>query len=323
MLYIYYTYSHLQTACQQADPTKLRELLNILKLAPQEQRNVQLAPLLPAKMRHIEKPKTKLVVKSRGDYPLKGFPSSLETFQAVGISLNRIDLRLLQLKNLRVLELSNNSIKSIPDGMKDVSLLELKLSGNKIADFPEVICDGELSKNLKLLDLARNSLTHLPHKFPNFKLLVQLRLDCNELQTLPRTFGKLTSLKFFSASNNKLVVLPPTFPKLSFDSLDLFGNPFTASGLVRRCSDLSLPSLQELAGRTIKKNRFVLIHTFIVIHNRFGFYRNMYMYIIHYFLFLLGYIMIHTPCQSCSVTISIPLKSVFVGQLAFNRTFIT
>lgn len=206
-------------------------------------------------MQHIEKPKTKLVVKSRGDYPLKGFPSTLEIFQAVSISLNRVDLRLLQLKNLRNLDLSNNFIKSIPDGMKDVALLELKLSGNKISEFPEVICDGELSKSLKLLDLARNSLTHLPHKFTNFKSLVQLRLDCNELQVLPRTFGKMSSLKFFSASNNKLVVLPSTFTTLSFESLDFFGNPFTASGLVRRCSDLSLPSLQELAGRTIKKQR--------------------------------------------------------------------
>lgn len=208
-------------------------------------------------MQHIEKPKSKLVVKSRGDYPLKGFPSSLETFQAVGISLNRIDSRLLQLKHLQSLDLSNNSIKSIPEGMKDICLLELKLSGNKITEFPEVICDSELSKSLKLLDLARNCLTHLPHKFTSFKSLVQLRLDCNELQILPRTFGKMTSLKYFSASNNKLVVLPPTFPKLSFDSLDFFGNPFTASGLVRRCSDLSLPTLQELAGRAIKKNRFV------------------------------------------------------------------
>ena len=232
---------------------KLKELLNVLRLSPQEQKAVALAPLLPAKMRDVEKPKAKLVVKSRADYPIKGFPQSLESLQAVGISLNRVDLRMLQLKNLRSLDLSNNAIKSIPEGMKDVQLVELKLAGNKIAEFPEVVCGGALAQSLRLLDLARNQLTALPHVFPQFKGLVQLKLDCNELQILPRTFGKMTSLKYFSASNNKLVVLPPTFPKLALDSLDLFGNPFTASGLVRRCSSLSLPSLQELAGRTIKK----------------------------------------------------------------------
>ena len=206
-------------------------------------------------MKHIEKEKTKLVVKSRGEYPIKGFPESLETVQAVGISLNRIDLRILQLKKIQSVDLSNNSIKALPECIKDVGLVELKLSGNKISDFPEVICSGKMAESLRLLELARNKLTFLPNKFHCFKSLIQLRLDCNELQVLPRTFGKLTSLKFFSASNNKLVVLPPSFPKLVLDSVDLFGNPFSASGLVRTCKSLGLPSLKELAGRFIKKNR--------------------------------------------------------------------
>lgn len=199
-----------------------------------------------------------MVIKSRGDYPiLKGFPDSLENFQAVGINLNRIDSRLLQLSNLQFLDLSNNSIKVIPDAVRDAHLVELKLAGNKLCEFPDLLCEGELCRTLKLLDLARNSLIRLPHKLCNFKSLVQLRLDCNQLQVLPRTFGKMTSLKFLSASNNKLVVLPPSFTKLALESLDLFDNPFTASGLVKRCSNLSLPSLQELAGRYIKRNRYV------------------------------------------------------------------
>ena len=240
----------------QADPVNLRELLNVLKLTPQEQKSVALAPLLPTKMQQIEKPKAKLVVKSRGDYPIKGFPSSLETFEAVNISLNRVDLRLLQLKNLRSLDLSNNSIKSLPDAMKDMPLLELRLAGNEITEFSEILCGGDLAENLKLLDLARNSLVLLPNTFPHFKNLVQLKLDCNELRVLPRTFGKMTTLRYLSASNNKLAVLPPTFTKLSLESLDLFGNEFVTSGLVRRCSDLSLPSLQEVTGRAIKKHRY-------------------------------------------------------------------
>ena len=206
-------------------------------------------------MQQLEKPKTKLVVKSRGEYPIKGFPESLEIVQAVGIALNRIDTRILHLKNIQNVDLSNNSIKSLPDCIKDVRLTELKLSGNKIAEFPDTICLGELTKSLKVLDLARNELTFLPHQFPNMKSLVQLRLDCNQLQVLPRTFGKMASLKYLSASNNKLVVLPPSFPKLRLDSLDLFSNPFSASGLIRTCKTLSLPTLKEIAGRFIKKHR--------------------------------------------------------------------
>lgn len=227
----------------------------MLKLAPQEQCSVELAPLVPTKMQDMEKPKFKLIVHSRGDYPLKGIPPSLERFEAVGISLNRVDARLLELKNLRYLDLSNNLIKCLPEGMKDMSLVELKLAGNRLTEFPEAICFGNVCEHLKVLDLARNLLSNLPHKFSSFKSLVQLRLDCNEMQVLPRTFGKMSSLKFFSASNNKLVVLPPSFPRLCLESLDLFGNPFTAGGLVRKCSDLSLPSLQELTARSIKRKR--------------------------------------------------------------------
>ena len=243
----------------QADPTKLRELIAVLRLQPQEQSSTQVGHVLPAKLQHIEKPKTKLVIKSQHDYPMRGFPASLEIVQAVGLALNRIDTRILQLKNIQKVDLSNNRISKIPDIIKDVKLVELKLSGNKLSEFPELICSGELAKSLKVLDLARNELAYLPHKFPSFKALVQLKLDCNNLQMLPRTFGKMASLKFFSASNNRLVVLPPSFRSLSLESVDLFSNPFSAVGLIRTCKTLSLPSLQEIAGRCIKKNKWVAL----------------------------------------------------------------
>ena len=74
----------LSLSPQQADPGQLRELLKVLKMSPGQQNSVSLAPLLPAKMQDIEKPKTRLTVKSRGEYPLRGFPASLEHFEAVG-----------------------------------------------------------------------------------------------------------------------------------------------------------------------------------------------------------------------------------------------
>ena len=180
------------------------------------------------------------------------------------ISLNRVDGRLLQLKHLSHLDLSGNLIKSLPDAMADTPLSELRLSGNRLEQFPEPLCVGRLGESLKVLDLSRNQLKSLPHKFTHMKSLVHLKLDCNELKVLPRTFGKMVSLKFFSASSNGLLALPSSFLKLSLDSLDLFGNPFHPSGLVRRCSELSLPSLMELTGRAIKKHkldRFLHLYT--------------------------------------------------------------
>lgn len=206
-------------------------------------------------MKDLEKPPTRLVIKLRGEYPTNSFPPTLETVLAVNINLHRVDRRLLELDNLKVLDLSENSVKALPEEMKNLSLVELFLSGNQLEEIPLSMCYGNLANCLKTLDLSRNKLSRLPQTFCQFESLVQLKLDCNQLQVLPRGFGKLGALRFFSASSNKLAVLPLSFSKLRLDSLDLFGNPFQASGLVRRCKSLSMPGLMELSARAVKKYR--------------------------------------------------------------------
>ena len=241
----------------QADPSKLKEFLTLLKLSPKDQQTVSIAPLLPPKMKDLDKPPTKLVIKSRGDYPIQGFPSTLETIQANEIGLHRIDRRILELMSLRCLDLSGNDIKTLPEEMKVLALAELKIAGNSLSEFPIGLCYGNLAENLKTLDVSRNKLDFLPHTFSQFKSLIQLKLDCNKLQLLPRTFGKLSSLRYLSASSNQLAVLPHSFSKLQLESLDLFGNPFQASGLVRRCKNLGHPGLMELAARAVKQYRYM------------------------------------------------------------------
>ena len=227
----------------------------MLKLKPKDQQTVSVAPLLPTKMKDLDKPPTRLIIKSRDEYPLSGFASTLETISAVNINLHRIDRRLLQLENLQSLNLSENSIKALPEEMKNLSLVELFLSGNHLEELPLGLCFGNLAKSLKTLDLSRNSLTHLPQTLVQLESLIQLKLDCNQLQVFPRNFGKLNTLRFLSASSNKLAVLPFSFSKLKLESLDMFNNPFQASGLVRRCKNLSMPGLMELSARVVKKYR--------------------------------------------------------------------
>ena len=234
-----------------------------MKLNPKQHRTVSVAPLLPPKTRDLDKPVTRLSVKSRGEYPVAtGFPSSLERLTASNIMLTRFDRRLFDLASLRHLDLSNNSIKTIPEEMKDLSLTELLLSGNQIKGLPLSLCYGPIAESLKVLDLSRNCIAYLPQAFYRFKSLIQLKLDCNELQVLPRGFGKLQgSLRFLSISSNKLALLPFSFSKLRLEALDLYGNPFKASGLVRRCSNLSMPGLMELCGRVIKRERYDICDT--------------------------------------------------------------
>lgn len=210
-------------------------------------------------MRDLDKPVTRLSIKSRGEYPIEaGFLSSLERLVAPNIVLTRFDRRIFNLSSLQHLDLSGNVIKVVPEELKDLSLTELILCGNQIKELPAAVGYGTIANTLKVLDLSRNSLTHLPQSFHLFKSLVQLKLDCNGLQVLPRGFGQLQgSLRFLSISSNKLVLLPLSFSRLRLESLDLYGNPFKAGGLVRRCKNLNMPGLMELAARVIKKQKCV------------------------------------------------------------------
>ena len=243
------------TSVVQADPKQLHNLVQLLQSSPKKQREEKLVSMLPSKINTIESVPTKLVVTVQKNYPVNGFPPTLQRFEAVGISLNRIDKRLAGLQNLTYLDLSNNHISVIPESLQGISLAELKLAGNKIEEYPLALCLGSICTSLQSLDLSRNLLTCLPANFVQLQKLVRLKLDCNKLATLPKCFGKLASLKYFSASSNQITILPHTFRRLQLESIDMFGNPFSGPGLLRRCDNLSLPCLQELAARVIRRDR--------------------------------------------------------------------
>lgn len=74
--------------------------------------DVALSSLAPATAKQVAGLKTKLSVKSRKEYPItEGFPSSLENLQIIGCTLKTIDSRIFKLRNLAVLDLSNNHLK--------------------------------------------------------------------------------------------------------------------------------------------------------------------------------------------------------------------
>lgn len=223
--------------------------------SPRKQREEKL--VLLSKGNAIESVPTKLIVTLQKNYPVKGFPPTLQRFEAIGINLNRIDKRLVRLQNLTYLDLSNNHISVIPESLQNILLVELKLGGNKIEEYPLALCLGNISTSLQSLDLSRNLLACLPSNFVQLQKLVRLKLDCNKLATLPKCFGKLANLKYFSASSNQITILPHTFRRLQLESIDMFGNPFSGPGLLRRCDSLSLPCLQELAARVIRRDRYV------------------------------------------------------------------
>ncbi|XP_062325406.1 leucine-rich repeat protein 1 [Osmerus eperlanus] len=239
-----------------ADANSLKNFLSAARLADRgsDMDSLPLSTLTPVRARDVEKPKKKLTIMSKKDYPLtSNFPYSLEQLQVSYCRLSRIDLRMLSLKSLRKLDLSNNHIKKLPDTIGDLGCLaDLVLHNNHLESFSEALCLSSLQGTLQNLDLSQNRLQALPTQLCHLRELVNLKLDDNKLKCLPFRIGHLSKLRFLSAAHNQLSLLPDNFRKLSLENLDLFGNPFTQPNPLDHRMELTFPlSLQEMASRAV------------------------------------------------------------------------
>ncbi|XP_075699401.1 leucine-rich repeat protein 1 [Rhinoderma darwinii] len=237
-----------------ADVGNLKNFISAVSLAHKgtDASPVPLSRLTPAKTSEIEKPRAKMIITCKKDYPLtKNFPYSLEHLQVSYCKLARVDMRMLCLKKLQKLDLSNNHIKKLPKTIGDlVCLQELTLHSNFLETFEVELCDSTLRNSLKSLDLSENKLKALPFQFCNFRELINLKLDGNELVQLPFAIGKLGKLRFLSATKNKLPYLPNSFKMLVLENLDLFGNPFEKANPMVPDIQLKIPlTLLETTSR--------------------------------------------------------------------------
>ncbi|KAG7510882.1 leucine-rich repeat protein 1 [Solea senegalensis] len=243
-----------------ADANSLKNFLSAARLADRgsDASSLPLSTLTPVRARDVEQPKKKMTIVSKKDYPLtSNFPYSLEQLQVSYCKLSRVDMRMLSLKALRKLDLSNNHIKQLPATIGDLGCLsELVLHNNHLETFSDALCLSTLQRTLQLLDLSQNRLKYFPPHFCQLRELVNLKLDDNALVCLPSHAGRLQKLRFLSAAHNQLTVLPGDFRKLSLENLDLFGNPFIQANPLDHEMQLTFPlSLQEMASRVVANLR--------------------------------------------------------------------
>ena len=215
-----------------ADPVPLKAMLCVMKKILMAKSDSELdsitltsAALNPATVSQVSKPKEKLVIVEKRDYPItKNFPCTLTILKINGINLKKFDSRILKLSQLTLLDLSDNSIPSIPESFLTLpNLRELYLSNNKIANIPvKFLTCPSISKSLCLLDMSKNQLKILPKHIGNLKNLVNLNLAHNQLKMIGMTLDKLTNLKHLELIGNiDLKVLPGSLPRLRLDHLSL------------------------------------------------------------------------------------------------------
>ncbi|XP_022103702.1 leucine-rich repeat protein 1-like isoform X2 [Acanthaster planci] len=249
-----------------ADPLQLKNFLSVLKLSYKGQSSglskVHLSTLTPATTAQVERPKTKMVILKRSDYPIsQRFPKGLESLQVNGCGLSRVDCRILEMKSLRALDLSSNRIRALPNNPGQLSVLaELKVANNLLERLPPPLCLSSLRTSLHSLDLSENSLKFLPPQICELASLLRLNIANNQLTALPDHFGQLGRLRFFSVAGNQIEVLPFSFMDLALEEVDLTGNCFQSQMLEGSAAHFGrtqegFPSLLEVAARAIKKQR--------------------------------------------------------------------
>jgi|GEM_PF-1799702 len=138
--------------------------------------------------------------------------SETEEFKALG-----------SLKSLKVLNLRNNKLTSLPDTIGELrSLKQLYLSENQLTQLPESI--GQLS-NLERLMVIKNELTSVPSSIGELKELRELTLSKNKLETLDSGVGSCSALEQLKLDGNRLKGLPPEIGRLvNLRDLDVSDN---------------------------------------------------------------------------------------------------
>lgn len=110
------------------------------------------------------------------------------------------------LKNLKVLDLSNQNLSKIPVEIYSITKLkELRLDRNNIKVIPTEITQ---LKHLEQLNLNNNQLSDLPPEIEQLTELKTLKLNSNQFQSLPKVVFCLPKLKTLEAKYNSIVDWP-------------------------------------------------------------------------------------------------------------------
>lgn len=176
----------------------------------------------------------------------------LEMAQKTGVfglrdaGISEVPEKVFAVKNLRVLDLSQNKLLKLPAAVGRLSgtLKDLSIDRNKLKALPDAL--ATLAK-LESLSAANNSLASLPDAFGALGKLKKLTLSGNALRALPESMCACAALVTLDVSGNALGALPAGFGALaSLVSADCSNNRIGAlpAGLegLRRLKELDLRS---------------------------------------------------------------------------------
>lgn len=168
------------------------------------------------------------------------FNNKLQNFSA--------SLNLLRLANIRILNLNQNSIKTLPKTINELIHLEiLTIEHNQLEQIPNEIGG---CRRLNELHLGFNQLTKLPLEIGYLIELRKLVVHRNKLVELPESITNLKgALRHLDVSCNSLRIFPSKFHTLQLTRFHAEGNPFIDRSPIHSIQESEILSLKEACAR--------------------------------------------------------------------------
>uniref|UniRef100_A0A182KIT2 PIF1/LRR1 pleckstrin homology domain-containing protein n=1 Tax=Anopheles christyi TaxID=43041 RepID=A0A182KIT2_9DIPT len=174
---------------------------------------------------------TKCTITNRKDYPTKGFSRLLVSLQISDVKLSRFDSQILLLQKLRILNLSNNCIRSLPRALGQLRLCELDLSSNCLTGCTwDWLQEPNIQSSLQSLNISDNGLHFLPTNVIYAGALVALTANSNHIRKLPFAIWTMNRLRVLSLAKNQIDGLPETLERIRLERLDLSENNLSVDG---------------------------------------------------------------------------------------------
>lgn len=148
------------------------------------------------------------------DIPMEEFDPGLIELDISYNKLDDLNPLLMRCNHLKVLNLSDNQLKSIPDALSDAfkNLQDLNLSHNHFETIPTVIGCFQF---IQCLDLSNNPIEKiLDGTITELTNLRELRLNTCAIVFLPANIGRLVNLETLELRENYLENFPPTIKLL-------------------------------------------------------------------------------------------------------------
>ena len=129
-------------------------------------------------------------------------PSQVASLTIRGKKLKSFPIEILQMKNLRELNLSKNYIDVLPSELPELSKLEvLDVSRNSLYSFPIRMAE---MKHLKRIVANRNKLAFLADQMSAMSQLEHVDVWHNDITSVPESFKSLVNLKYADFRENIL-----------------------------------------------------------------------------------------------------------------------